>query len=130
MEGELLARSRLLLTFVLMASKRIYKRDSCGRFASSGTTRARRVGRKINRKRPRYVRGSAGKTVRVGRVGPGGEYSGIHVRFANWLRSAPGDTARCRQPRTPTWLNGTKSPSSPRIFRPPPVRCRDAVGRR
>jgi hypothetical protein len=25
------------------------------------------------------VRGSLGKTVRVGRVGPGGEYAGVHV---------------------------------------------------
>ena len=25
------------------------------------------------------VRGSVGKTVRLGRVGPGGEYAGIHV---------------------------------------------------
>jgi hypothetical protein len=33
----------------------------------------------ISRRRPRYIRGSAGKTVRVGRVGPGGEYAGIHV---------------------------------------------------
>jgi hypothetical protein len=33
----------------------------------------------IERKRPRYVRGSASKTVRVGRVGPGGEYAGIHA---------------------------------------------------
>jgi hypothetical protein len=40
---------------------------------------SRRVGRKINRRRPRYVRGSLGKTVRLGRVGPGGEYAGIHV---------------------------------------------------
>jgi hypothetical protein len=25
------------------------------------------------------VRGSVGKTVRIGRVGPGGDYTGIHV---------------------------------------------------
>jgi hypothetical protein len=37
------------------------------------------VGRKISRRRPRYVRGSLGKTVRLGRVGPGGEYAGIYV---------------------------------------------------
>ncbi|TPG26182.1 hypothetical protein [Mycolicibacterium hodleri] len=37
------------------------------------------MSKRINRKRPRYVRGSAGSTVRVGRVGPGGEYAGVHV---------------------------------------------------
>jgi hypothetical protein len=37
------------------------------------------MGRKINRRRPRYVRGSLGKTIRAGRVGPGGEYAGVHV---------------------------------------------------
>ena len=62
-----------------MAAKRTYKRDRRGRFAPGGTTRVKRVGRKINRRRPRYVRGSVGKTVRVGRVGPGGEYAGIHA---------------------------------------------------
>jgi hypothetical protein len=62
-----------------MAARRAYKRDKRGRFASSGTTRIKRAGRKINRRRPRYVRGSVGKTVRVGRVGPGGEYAGIHA---------------------------------------------------
>jgi hypothetical protein len=62
-----------------VAAKRTYRRDARGRFASSGTTRVKRVGGKINRRRPRYVRGSVGKTVRVGRVGPGGEYAGIHA---------------------------------------------------
>lgn len=62
-----------------MAKRRTYKRDRRGRFAPTGTSRVKRVGRKINRRRPRYVRGSAGKTVRVGRVGPGGEYAGIHI---------------------------------------------------
>jgi hypothetical protein len=62
-----------------MAARRAYKRDKRGRFASTGTTRIKRAGRKINRRRPRYVRGSVGKTVRVGRVGPGGEYAGIHA---------------------------------------------------
>jgi hypothetical protein len=62
-----------------MAKRRTYKRDRRGRFASTGRTRVRRIGRKISRRRPRYVRGSIGKTVRVGRVGPGGEYTGIHV---------------------------------------------------
>jgi hypothetical protein len=38
-----------------------------------------RVGRTINRRCPRYVRGSLGKSVRLGRVGPGGEDAGIHV---------------------------------------------------
>ena len=62
-----------------MAKRRTYKRDKRGRFASTGSSRVKRVGRKINRRRPRYVRGSMGKTVRVGRAGPGGEYAGIHV---------------------------------------------------
>lgn len=62
-----------------MAKRRTYKRDRRGRFASTGSTRAMRVRRKINSRRPRYVRGSLGKTVRVGRVGPGGEYAGVHV---------------------------------------------------
>ena len=52
-----------------MAKRRTYKRDRRGRFASTGSTRVKRVGRKINRRRPRYVRGSFGKTVRLGRVG-------------------------------------------------------------
>jgi hypothetical protein len=54
-----------------MAKRRTYKRDRRGRFASTGSTRVKRVRRKINRRRPRYVRGSLGKTLRVGRVGPG-----------------------------------------------------------
>ena len=62
-----------------MARRRTYKRDKRGRFAPTGSSRVKRVGRKINRRRPRYVRGSFGKTVRLGRVGPGGEYAGIHV---------------------------------------------------
>ncbi len=62
-----------------MASRRTYKRDRRGRFASTGSSRARRIGRKIRRHRPRYIRGSLGQTVRVGRVGPSGEYAGIHV---------------------------------------------------
>ena len=62
-----------------MAKRRTYKRDKRGRFASTGSSRIKRIGQKINRKRPRYIRGSVGKTVRVGRVGPGGEYAGIHV---------------------------------------------------
>jgi hypothetical protein len=62
-----------------MAKRRTYKRDKRGRFAPTGSSRARRIGRTINRRRPHYVRGSFGKTVRLGRVGPGGEYAGIHV---------------------------------------------------
>jgi hypothetical protein len=62
-----------------MAKRRIYKRDTRGRFAQTGSSRAKRISQKINRRRSRYVRGSLGKTVRVGRVGPGGEYAGIHV---------------------------------------------------
>jgi hypothetical protein len=62
-----------------MTRRRTYKRDRRGRFASTGSTRVKRIRRKINRRRPRYVQGSLGKTVRVGRVGPGGEYAGIHI---------------------------------------------------
>jgi hypothetical protein len=60
-------------------AKRTYKRDRRGRFAPTGSSRVKRVGRKVKSRRPRYVRGSVGKTVRVGRVGPGGEYAGVHV---------------------------------------------------
>jgi hypothetical protein len=63
----------------MAAKTRVYKRDRRGRFASTGSTRVKRIRRKVNRRRPRYVRGSLGKTLRVGRVGPGGEYAGIHV---------------------------------------------------
>lgn len=63
----------------MAAKRRAYKRDKRGRFAPTGSTRVRRVARRVNRRRPRYVRGSLGKTVRVGRVGPGGEYAGVHV---------------------------------------------------
>jgi hypothetical protein len=73
-----------------VAAKRTYKRDKRGRFASSGTTRIKRAGRKINRRRPRYLRGSVGKTVRVGRVGPGGEYAGIHPAFTCGFGGGPG----------------------------------------
>lgn len=59
-----------------MASRRTYKRDRRGRFASTGSSRARRIGRKIKTRRPRYVRGSLSHTLRVG---PGGEYAGVHV---------------------------------------------------
>jgi hypothetical protein len=60
-------------------AKRHYRRDRRGRFASTGSSRVKRVGKKLNRKRPRYIRGSAAKNVRVGRVGPGGEYAGVHA---------------------------------------------------
>ena len=71
-------------------AKRNYKRDRRGRFASTGSSRVTRATKKINRKRPKYVRGSAGKTVRVGRVGPGGEYAGVHagVKLRSRKRSA------------------------------------------
>ena len=62
-----------------MAKRRTYKRDKRGRFASTGSSRVKRITRKVDRRRPRYVRGSLGKTLRVGRVGPGGEYAGVHV---------------------------------------------------
>lgn len=63
----------------LMPKRRTYKPDRRGRFAAHGGSRTKRIGRKINRRRPRYVTGSLGNTVRVGRVGPGGEYAGVHV---------------------------------------------------
>ncbi|PJD99789.1 MAG: hypothetical protein CK428_32975 [Mycobacterium sp.] len=63
----------------LMARRRTYKRDRRGRFASTSSSRTSRIGSKVNRRRPRYVRGSLGKTVRIGRVGPGGQYAGVHV---------------------------------------------------
>jgi hypothetical protein len=87
-----------------MAKRRRYKRDKRGRFASTGNTRVKRVGSKINRRRPRYVRGSLGKTVRLGRVGPGGEYAGIHV----------GAQLRSRKRRTEYYLGvsaGRKVPT-------------------
>jgi hypothetical protein len=62
-----------------MAKRRTYQRDRRGRFASTGSTRVTRIRRKMYRRRPRYVRGSLGKALRVGRVGPGGEYAGVHV---------------------------------------------------
>ena len=63
----------------MAAKRRAYKRDKWGRFVPTGNTRVRRIARRVNRRRPRYVRGSLGETVRVGRVGPGGEYAGVHV---------------------------------------------------
>ena len=62
-----------------MAKRRTYKRDRRGRFASTGSSRVKRITRKVDRRRPRYVRGSLGKTLRVGRVPPGAEYAGVHV---------------------------------------------------
>jgi hypothetical protein len=46
-------------------------------------------GRKINRRRPRYLHGSLGKTVCLDRVRPGGEYAGTtwlthHVTPSRW----------------------------------------------
>jgi hypothetical protein len=61
-----------------MVKRRTYKQKR-GRFAPTGRSRVTRIGRKTNRRRPRYVRGSLGHTLRVGRVGPGGEYAGVHV---------------------------------------------------
>jgi hypothetical protein len=60
-----------------MAKRRVYKRDREGRFASTGSSRVKRVGRKVKSRRPRYVRGSVGSTVKLGRVGPGREYYGF-----------------------------------------------------
>jgi len=54
-----------------MAKRRNYKRDRKGRFASTAS-RAARVKRSLP---TRVVRGSARQHVRVGRVGPGGQYA-------------------------------------------------------
>lgn len=52
---------------------RSYKRDSRGRFASKSSRSAR-----VKRKLPtRVVGGSVRRNVRVGRVGPGGQYAGV-----------------------------------------------------
>jgi hypothetical protein len=67
-----------------MAKRRTYKRDKRGRFASTGSSRVKRITRKVDRRRPRYVRGSLGKTLRVGRVGPGGEYAGCITWVATY----------------------------------------------
>lgn len=54
---------------------RRYKRDSKGRFAAKGSRSAR-----AKRSLPtRVVAGSARRNVRVGRVGPGGQYAGIRA---------------------------------------------------
>ena len=63
----------------MAARRRVYNRDKRGRFGPTGSTRVRRIARKVNRRRAHYVRGSLGKTVRVGRVGARGEYAGVHV---------------------------------------------------
>lgn len=89
-----------------MAKRRTYKRDRRGRFASTGGSRARRVGRKINRRRPRYVRGSLGKTLRVGRVGPGGEYAGVHVGAKLRTRRHNGSAPGSALARFPVGLTG------------------------
>ncbi|CKI23764.1 hypothetical protein LTT02_28505 [Mycolicibacterium smegmatis] len=60
-----------------MAKRRTYKRDRKGRFAPTGGSSVKRTARKIKTRRPRYVSGSAGSTVRLGRVGPNREYYGV-----------------------------------------------------
>jgi hypothetical protein len=57
----------------------VYEGPGAAGSRPSAAPESRRVGRKNNRRRPRYVRGSLGKTVRLGRIGPGGKYAGIHV---------------------------------------------------
>jgi hypothetical protein len=78
-------------------AKRHYRRDRRGRFASTGSSRVKRVGKKLNRKRPRYIRGSAAKNVRVGRVGPGGEYAGVHAGVKLPAENAAGSTTLAYQ---------------------------------
>lgn len=51
---------------------RVQKRDAKGRFAASRSTKAKRAV-------PRYRRGSIGRNVRLGQVGPGGTYTGVKV---------------------------------------------------
>jgi hypothetical protein len=53
-----------------MAKRRTYKRDKRGRFAFTGSSRVNRVSRKINRRRPRYVRGSASRVYPDERYSP------------------------------------------------------------
>ena len=80
-----------------MAKRRRYKRDKRGRFAPTGNNCVKRAGGQQDQPAS-AVRGSLGKTVRLGRVGPGGEYAGIHVGAQ--LRS-PSDaritTSGCRR---------------------------------
>ncbi len=54
-------------------AKRTYKRNRKGQFASTAS-RSTRVKRSLP---TRVVSGSARQNVRVGRVGPGGQYAGI-----------------------------------------------------
>lgn len=54
-------------------ARRTYKRNSRGQFASTAS-RSTRVKRALPTK---VVRGSARQSVKVGRIGPGGQYAGI-----------------------------------------------------
>lgn len=58
-----------------MAKRRTYKRDRKGRFAPTAS-RSTRVKRSLP---TRVVRGSIRQNVRVGRVGPGGQYVGVRA---------------------------------------------------
>ena len=67
---------------------RSYKRDAKGRFASKSSRSAR-----VKRSLPtRVVAGSARRNVRVGRVGPGGQYAGIKAGVE--LKPRKGSSAR------------------------------------
>jgi hypothetical protein len=59
--------------------RRTNKRDKRSRFASTGSSRISRVGRKISRSRPRCVCASVACTIRLGAVGPGVIYERVHV---------------------------------------------------
>jgi hypothetical protein len=63
---------------------RSYKRDAKGRFAASRSTKVKRA---IPTK---VVRGSIRRNVRVGKVGPGGSYTG--VKAGAELRPRKGST--------------------------------------
>ncbi len=58
-----------------MAKRRTYKRNRKGQFASTAS-RSTRVKRSLP---TRVVRGSVRQNVRVGRVGPGGQYAGFRA---------------------------------------------------
>lgn len=58
-----------------MAKRRTYKRNRKGQFASAAS-RSTQVKRSLP---TRVVRGSVRHNVRVGRVGPGGQYAGFRA---------------------------------------------------
>jgi len=65
-----------------MATRRTYKRDRRGRFASTGSTRVKRIRRTMNRRRPRYVRGSLERPCESAAWA-----LGANMRVYTWARS-------------------------------------------